>query len=390
MKHVRRMLFSLILISNMLLCGCWNYHDIEKYSLVLGFAIDRNEQENSYLLTAEVLDFEMSGKEAKPTSKLIESKGNSVFDAIRNMLKLTEKRLYWGHADTVIFSQDIAKEGIIPVLDLIFRDAEMREEMHVVISKEKTAKELLEQQTMISTLRSTEIDRILNSQGSLAKAPVVEAYELINELEGEGISAALPAMGIATNAGKKTVELMGTALFKSDKLIGFIDSEETKYFLFVINKVNRGLLIQNESPENQMNKITLEIFKTKTKTKPEYYDGKVVMDIDIKTEVAIAEMETSMDYIKDVNRSKLKKDAEASLKSSVKNIIKKIQDNYDTDIFGFGMLVSANMPSLWDSIGPDWDHLFKKLDVNVNVDISIRNSALVSKSIRKESIRKEN
>ncbi len=377
------LLILLILSSSILLCGCWNYVDIEKLSIVEGFAVDKNQQGDKYLLTLEVINFEMGGKEAKETSRHIEVEGRTILDAIRNILNLTGRKMYWAHAKCVIINQDIAKEGLIPILDVIYRDAEIRQEMYVLISTDKTAKEVLEQQMLLSQTSADNIQHMMTNQKSIGKAKPVKAYELVRELQEVGVSVTLPTIHLVENEEIKTAELNGTAIFKSDKLVGFIDSDETRAFLYSIDKINDGLTIVNENSTDHMDNIALEIFKSKTKVKPDYYDGKLTMNIDIKQDVSIAEIGTSVDYIKGRNRDKLKKDAENNVKASVEELIKKVQNEYDADIFGFGKLLKINMPSVWKSVEPDWDKLFKESSIDVNVDISIKNSALVSKTIKK-------
>lgn len=377
------LLILIIFTSSIVLTGCWNYYDIEKYSIVSGFAIDRNINGNNYLVTVEIIDFEMSGKEAKQVSKLVRSEGSTIMDAVRNIINATGKKLFWAHSNIVIISEEIAREGISAVLDLIFRDAEMREEMYVLISKENTAQEILEHESVKSELHSAEIEQMLQGQRGLAKAPHIKVYELIEEIEQEGLSAVLPAIIIEKNEQKYVPRIIGTAIFKSDKLIGFLDTNETKYLLFIKNEVNGGVLNLNEHSASKSDNVSLEILRTKTKLKPEYSNGKLTIKIEIKPEVALAEIESSEDYLKEKNMDMLKKHAEESLKSFVENLIKKVQDNYGSDIFGFGMHVKADMPSVWKEIESDWDNVFKKLNVNVNVDITIRNSALVSKTIKR-------
>ena len=37
-------------------------------------------------------------------------------------------------------------------------------------------------------------------------------------------------------------------------------------------------------------------------------------------------------------------------------------------------------PQVWNSVGNNWDEVFKHLKVNVKTDVHIRNSAVLSKS----------
>lgn len=384
MKLILRitLLSALIFTDMFLVTGCWNYREIEKLSIVAGAAIDK--EDDQYLMTVEIANL-AGGKEAKVESKKIEAKGDTIFDAARNVIKISGKRLYWSHVKVVIFSQEIAREGIIQAIDWFNRDAETRMSTNMLISKEKTAKELLEKQSITAEIRSFEMYDMLTSQESLSKAPRIAVYEFINALAAQGKSAVLPAVGITENEGQKTSELSGTAVFKEDRLIDFLDGEDTKYFLFILNKVRGGLLIQKVRTESSDANVTLEIFSelTNTKIKPIYSNGKLTMKLDVYITVSIGEIGGTENYINEPGRAKLKKDVEESLKDNIKRVIKKVQNDYGSDIFGFGSIVKGDMPYVWKDIEKDWEKIYKDLDVNVNVDVDITNSALVVKPIKK-------
>jgi spore germination protein KC len=375
------LLSALFFLNMFFITGCWDYRELDEMAIVAGVAIDK--EGDKYLLTVEISNVP-SGKEAKPESKIVSEKGDTIFDAIRNIIKTSGKELYWGHSDIIILSQEIAREGIIQAIDLFSRDPEARMSTNLLISKEKTAAEILEQQSTTSAIHAKDISRMLASQYRLSKAPVIEVHQFVNTLTGGGKSAVLPAIGISVNQGKSNWELSGTAVFKKDKLIGFLDGEDTKYFLFVINKVKAGSLIQKESTEGPKVNVTLEILPetTKTKIKPVYSDGKLSMELDVSITVAIAEIGGSENYISEPGLSKLKKDAEKSLENNIKRVVKKVQNDYDSDIFGFGSIIKDDMPDVWREIENDWEEIYKDLDISVNSDIEIINSALLLKPIK--------
>ncbi|OAA92444.1 MULTISPECIES: Ger(x)C family spore germination protein [Clostridium] len=384
MKIKRRILsILLVLLSSVTLCGCWNYVDIEKYSLVTGLSLDKDKKNNKYVVNAEILNFQMSGKEAKAVSNIIESKGNTIFDAMRNMINTTGNKLHWGHAKIFIISKDIAEEGIIPALDLPYRDAEMREEMYVLISNKNLAKEILQSKTITSNLKSFDIAKMIEHQRTLANAPIARVYEIINNIEGNDISPVLPLYDIKTINGKRTVELIGTAVFKGDKLVGSLNTDESKYFLFAANQIDKGLLAEKILDGNQITNITLEIFGSKTKIKPIHKNGKLSINMNIRVDASIAEIEGSKDFIQESGRQRLKQAAEESLKVSIGNTVNKVQNNYETDIFGFGKHIKSDIPSVWNDVKDKWDDTFKNMNVNINIEIQLRNSGLNSKTIQR-------
>ena len=182
---------------------------------------------------------------------------------------------------------------------------------------------MLSQQSITTDIRALEMSSMLEANKSLAKAPKVGAYEFISALDSEGISPTLPAIGITISEGQKTSELSGTAVFKKDKLVGFLDEEESKLFLIIRNKIKGGLLIIDMSEDNPKDKVTLEIYKNKTKIKPEYSNGNIKIKINIKTEVSIGEEDSTIDYMSKNGRTRLKEIAEKQIENQVKDLIKK-------------------------------------------------------------------
>lgn len=377
MKFKKALLISII-FNCFFLSGCWNYREIEQFSIVSGLAIDKSE--NKYILTAEIIE-STGGRDSKTSTKLISSEGLTVFDAIRNMIRYPGKKLYFSHTKVVIISSETAKEGMIPVLDLINRDIEPRYTMKILISKNVEAKKILEAGST-SEIFSYTLDDMLDAQKNLSLAPKVEVWEFINDLCKSGVSAALPTVTLDIVNNKATPKVEGSAVFKGDKLIGYLNGKETKAFLFIKNEIKGGLLIKKVNIENNSANISLEIFGNKTKTKPKFENGKFFIDISTDTDVSIGEVSGDIDFSKEEEREKIKSYFEEDLENQIKDLIKKVQTEYDSDIFGFGSIIKIKMPSLWKEIEPKWDEVFKTVDVNVKSNINIKNTAYTSKPIK--------
>lgn len=363
------------------LTGCWNYREIDQLYMVSGFAVDKSP-EGKFFITAETVNIKTGGKESTFSPIILTAEGETLLDAIRNIIIISGRKLYWSHAKVVIIGQDLAREGIIQILDLITRDTEPRLELNVMISKEKTAREIILLESTASKIQGFEIYMMIKSQKSLSKAPTTKVYQLVNSLSNEKESAVLPAIGFAMNAGKKNIALSGAAVMKKEKLVGFLDEEETKYMLFVKNQIEGGILPELKSGKASCSSISLEIFKNKTKITPICSDGKISINVDIKTSVGVDEHDTKKSYIDQKSISMLKREAEKSLENNVKNTISKVQEKYGVDIFGFGNEIRIKMPSLWKSVSNDWDRLYRNLNVDVKASIDIRNTGLTAKPIK--------
>lgn len=382
MKRIRN-LFAIIMIAaiSIFMSGCWNYRDIDRLNVVTGITVDKSPDKSKYLVTAEIVEIETGGREAMVNPSQMQAEGETFFDALRNMVSAAGKKLFVSHMKVIIISQDVAREGITQILDFIMRDNEPRLEMELLVSREETANEILNYKSIGEKLRCLKLHEMLESQKNLSKAPIIECVKFIQAVSSDGECGILPLVGNTVINGEKALEISGTAIFKKDKLIGFLNGDETKYLLFINNMINAGILPEMGKGENTNHSVSLEIFKNKTKIKPVYSNGKITININAKTTVAIGEDGSRTNLIDKKKRDILKTSAEKSLEKNIKALVKKVQDEYNADIFGFGNQVKMQMPSTWRKISYNWDDLFQDLTVNVKSEMEIRASGTSEKPV---------
>lgn len=379
MKRIIKILLYILIINPLLLTSCWNYREADNLTLVRGLAIDKAE-DNNYLVSAETADMHEEGMEGKAKSVIIESKGETIFDAVRNAILVNVPRLYWGHTTVVVISQKLAQEGVTPVMDFLTRDHETRLEMHPVIYQGNEAKEIFKAKPFTAEIISEEIRDMLYEQKRISKAVQVQIYEFMECLASEGVSGIMPVVRLEEIAGEKVIRLCGTAVFKKDKLIGYLDEDETKYLCFVLDEVEGGVLTVNVGSKEDNGKITLEILKSKTKVKPSYKEDKITIEIKIRIRAVLDEVRTRIKFNDQKDLDELAKIAGEQLKGHIENVIKKAQ-NSNSDIFGFGLQVKRSLPKVWKEKGKDWDKLFRELEVNIIPDIEIVHTGLLIKSV---------
>lgn len=381
MKNIRIILLTfIILINSTFATGCWNYREVEKMSIVAGLAIDKGINDK-FEMTVEIVEIS-GGKDSKTTSKTITVEGKTLFDAARNLIALSGKKLYWAHTKVIILSKQVASEGVTKVLDWYNRDAETREDVHILISERSSAKEIFDVQPTSGNVKSFELDEMIKNQVSLSKAPIVNVLKFDIESNTKGISVIIPAVNLVKIDGKMAARIMGTAIIKNDKLVGFLNSEETKDLIFIRNEVKGGILNEEIKEKDEPTAVSLEIFKNKTKVTPVTEGKNIKMELNVDTTVAIDEIDGVWDFLDDNQRMKLEQNAENTLKSRIEALIQRVQSDYDADIFGFGSKLQEDKAHTWKIVGSDWNEIFKDLKVNVSTKVNIKNSAQLSKPIK--------
>lgn len=379
MKKAVILLYTFLFIP--LYTACWDYREVDQMTIVAGLAVDKTHT-GDYLLTFEAVDLQGVQSDKPVKSVLIESQGETLMDAIRNTISKDFPKLYFGHTTVVILSREIAEDGVLKIVDFLIRDAEPRLNINIYVSEERTANEILKYKPSMSEILSVELTNMLDEQKNLGKALLIPAYKFVNAVAEEGVSAVLPSLCITKNVDGKAVKLCGTAIFKEDRLQGFISDEETYALSFILDEVKGGVIVTNIESETDEKEVSLEIMESSTKIKPLYSDNKLSVEVKIDTLTFLNENMSTKDFRDEQNREELKKNAEALLKEKIERLIEKMQKGYGADVFGFGNSVYKNIPKLWKEKGKEWDEVFNDLEVTVKTNIEIKHIGLLSESIK--------
>lgn len=384
----KKSLYALLLaitVNLLIMSGCWNYKEINDKAIVVGAAIDYDKESDGVILTAEIVTPIHAKNQTVIESQVVSAKGVNLYDAARNLVAVTGKGLFWSHAKVMIIGKEAAekKDKLIGTIDVLKRDAEIRDDIYLLISKQKLARDIYRNKDLeIEKLLSFHLENMIKNEKNISKYHAVPLWEFIDTLASEGTSAVLPT--IMVDESKKKPYIYGTQIFRGESLVGWLDGLETKYYLTVIDKLKGGIIAVKENKEDKEIMISLEVMENKTKAKPKYTGDKLTMNIDIETEVIISEIQGTVDFIKEDRRIGLEESAERKIKNETLKLIKKLQNKYKSDIFGFGDTVHREMPEVWKEIKEDWEEHFADLEIDVNVVVNIKGSALRSKPIQVE------
>ena len=100
-----------LLILSLLLCGCGNYSELNKLSIVTAVALDKNDDkyEVSFLI-ANSPKAQTSSKEGEAKTTVYSGTGKTIPEAAQSIDQISPKKLYFGHINVVVISEDIVKK----------------------------------------------------------------------------------------------------------------------------------------------------------------------------------------------------------------------------------------------------------------------------------------
>ncbi len=374
MKKKTALALAIILIASAS-GGCWSYRSLSDISIISSMAIDINSA-GGYDVTFEIADMSGQVKQQGVKSYLIESQGATIHDAVMSAQKRNMNDLYFGHMQAVIISEDAARSrNISGLIDWFIRDLEIRETLSFVISAGK-ARDLISIKPIGTPLLGVEIMKILENDRRFALAvPFVELYNLYDTINSEGISPVLPVYRIAENEGKQVVEAYGAAVFRGQRMVGTLSPEETKFGLFIRGKVKGGLLTFPSS--GAADDTSVIVLKNDTAKSFSYADGKLRVNIKITVTGALTEDPGATGENSEERTNRLEKSAAEYLARRIGGVIKKVQTEYGSDIFGFGDVIHKQDPALWKQLKENWDETFASIGADIQCSVKLIGSSVV-------------
>ncbi|MGG3800573.1 Ger(x)C family spore germination protein [Metabacillus fastidiosus] len=393
---MKRMILVIITVISILifLSGCWNRRELNELAIVVGIGIDKVD--DHFLVTTQVINPGQVATQKSSIAKepviVYQETGDTVFEAIRKITTTSPRKMYASHLRMIVLGEELAKDGIGEMLDILLRDQEFRMDFYIMVAQGMKAKDILKVSTPLEKIPSNKMFNALEtSQKEWSATKAVTLHELVKTIVREG--EALVLTGITVKGDKdlahsidnleRTVpngdlQITNLAVFKKDKLIGWLDEMEGKTYNVLTNN-EKSTTINLSCPKG--GKVVYEVKNSSTDTKAEIRNGKPEIDLDISVEGDIAEVECDMDLTKEGTIEEIEKIYEKEAESYFRNAISQIQEHHETDIFGFGEEIHRKNPKIWRKIKGDWNEQFKYLPVNIKVRGEIKQIGTVENSV---------
>lgn len=367
--------------------ACIPRTEMDKLIFVRSVGIDKSEDKVKLTVASKRESTSKSqgkGETAQKTTLLF-SEGKTVFDANRNFLNFAEKDIFWGHTQYILLGESAVKEDVLKYLDFFIRNHENRLNTSVAVVNGAKASELFE--SFGNKHVYERMENLYSNVGALSESKEILLSEFIEKLNSKYSSAYVPCVYIAKNTKDMEAEngdkqndivLDGFAVFKGAKLVGYIKGKKARGLNWINGDVKSGI-IDVKDPKG--NHIALEIIESdvviKTKVTGEIPD--VVVKVRVNSN--IGELEGRVDVFNDASISQLEIQQAQTVKNEVESAIEFAKQN-SVDILGFGDKIFHQHPVKWEKIKDNWEEVFPKVSVKVEVESKISRVYNIGKPIR--------
>ncbi|UII58406.1 Ger(x)C family spore germination protein (plasmid) [Cytobacillus spongiae] len=378
-------LLSVLITFSLILSGCWNSRELDDIGIAVALGFDKAGDE--VLVSVQLVNpAEISSKHSsgnKAPIVVYQETGETVFEALRKMTKTVPLKTFFPHLRMLVIGEDLAKEGIATSMDLLARDQEFRTDFYVVIAKENEAQQILKMLVPVEKITAQNLfNKLETSSNVWAPTVALKIGTLIDEFISPGKQAVITGVKIIGHPEEGTpsanlqsadppVRLQYTdlALFKEDKLKGWLTEAESKGYNYINGNVKSTIVTV---PCSEKGSVAIEILKTKSKIKAHFTKGKPSIEILLKAMGNVGEVECGMNFEKSETIKYLEKQMQKDIKGKMQQSIKTAQETYHVDIFGFGEVIHRKRPSYWKDVKEQWDEHFDDLPVKVQVSAQIR------------------
>lgn len=363
--------------------------EVEKLALVLAIGYDLT-LENKYKLTFQVLNPDKESSQSMSANKNVQQvstdvmvfscEGDTPYDALSQLSTNYGRNLFLGHSEYLVIGKRLAESGLSLVSDTILRGQQARPDNTLLLAKD-TASEILEFEPVDERIHPNSVKNLLKLQSIRGYSPVVSRLEFTNALSSKTAAPILGVIGIDRENNKGTTfKMAGTGIFQKDKLIGYLDINETRGMQWIKGKVKDGTITV---PSLEGSKTTFFLLNATSKIKPIVENDSITIQITIKSESNILEMPGKLDPMKNPKTmDDLAKLQSEAIEKEVKLALNAAQKKFDADIFDFGGLIHRDYPKAWKRIENNWEHIFPNIKVEVTVISTLKGPGIISKPVK--------
>lgn len=396
--------------------------------------LDKSENNPSNLLiTFQIITPKMESSNSVSTDKTIVTSidENSIDLAVSTLQDYISSNIEFSNSNAIIISEDLAKDGVQRYISTISSNLEFNNNMYILICEGKAQdfietldkndsinptsyfdilKNAEEKSSSVKFVNLTEFSNLLFTSNATPYAPIckinTENKESSNgnqdnkdnkdenEQKSENSDSKKNSNTVDNTSSNNqdlikqksdiNIEIGGTAIFKDEKLVGKISSDETAFHIMLtsILKSYTTTLDVSESEDNAINNQTsssnVNITQTgKAKIKVDTNGNRPRIDIKIPLNIVVLDTPAGeYDYLNSNYLSSVKKKVTEVLDKKMKNYINKIQKEYNTDLAEFYKYSRKNFLTAREYTEYNFKEKFKDAKIDVKFDITFNDAGL--------------
>lgn len=383
LSNIRKVAIILLVIFILLfaLSAPYSTHNIDKLAYVIALGLDVG-QNNNLKLTIQLSKPEGgSGSSSGGSYKnIVDTVECSTIDSgISLFNSYISRKVNLSHCKIIVISEELASKGVSDYIYTLLNNIEMSPHASVIISKTTATEFLNASEPELESLASKYYEVAMTSNqytGYTQNVSLIKFFSDCVDSFTEPV-AALGSIGDMPIQSGDNIENMGLAVFKSDKLIGELNAQESIWHMIVSNNLKSCTLsIPNPIGDSESIDIDLKLDKN-TKNSVDFVNGTphISSKIYIKIKIISATQEStsaSTNYYQKENSKLIEEACNEYLEKSINDYLYKTAKEYKADIDSFGKHAVKYFPTIQEWEDYNWLENYQYSTFNVKVDTTLK------------------
>lgn len=403
-SNIFNKIFILVLIILFIFSFSASYNSLNLDNLAFAVAIGIDKSTSNKLkVTFEFLapsPSPESGSETKPVLNSVEC--SSLTNGINIMNAYLGKKVNLSHCKLIIFSEELAKEGISDEVYSLINEVQIRPSANIVISKCNTQYYIENSIPSLESLIPRYYDIFPNTSeytgytcnatigdffnalvcNSCAPYAILGGINLSDNTSSESLTSEDSSIksNEAPITGKRSTQNIGLAVFKDDKLAGELNAIETICFLNMRKNID-SFLVSIPNPEDPSSKIDIYLTPNTTHNiNVSIVNGSPFIKVKFEFSGKIYSMSKGSQYLNPDILNSISNSCNSYLESQFSNYLYKTSTIFESDINGLGVYALSQFVTANEFNDYNWLANYKNCTFDIDINTVMDSGFLLTQT----------
>lgn len=371
-----------------LLSGCWSAREIEDLAFVMAMGVDTDPQgvriTYQLALSAPGGGEPGAGGGAQSPVWVTSLAAPSIAEAMLRLPTVLGQEPFTGHTLAVVVGEAYAREGIGELLDFLARDRQLRDRVRLAVAF-GTAEEVMKAEPRIEAMPAEYLFNLLMQGQETGVVPPSGFLGVRIAFANRPLmQIALPALQPApmpveerngeAAAGEtkpsEVIELKGTAVFRDDRLVGFLDERESRGVAWLKENMRMTAVSirRVEGTITQLANFSSARFSVRE------VDGAIRLHARVSQDGNLTQWPHYGQGITHAFLKQIEQDLASEVAAEVRAALAALQGEFNADTIGLGEELRRLRPQYVGLL--NWNESFRELEVDIEVHAAFRRVGL--------------
>lgn len=401
--NIRRRVLSLLVAMAALLSGCWDRTEVEDMLFPVTLAIDAGTN-RQYRVTVRVpipggvRSGVLGGQGASVMrGDILSAESDSVSQAMLIINASVARRITLRHMRALLIGEELARSGLHDLFSELRRNGDVRQTVAFLVARGDAGDALKAAKYTGETNPAKVPEGMMIVEKYLHLAPPIRLHHMINRVGAVGMDAFAPMLNVnarltagegeggteeseSSAAGQlarfdgNPVEVAGTAIFRGERMVGFLTVDETQALLALRGEMGKAYMTIPHPKEKSKRVLVRFQQENKPITRVQLTPAGPRGTASLVFEGEV--LSGDEDYQNEAKRKALEQSAAAFMADTAAGVLQKLKE-WESDPVGYGLKIRRTFRTWaeWKAFG--WERHVGDMEIRVTAKMRVRRFGLV-------------